>query len=175
MVLFLVKSMVEHEKPASWWQRIIQKLSAVSPFSNILAESLHHLDRFVLRVSGERTTATCLLTGLPVVWVTTIGARSGEQRTTPLLSLQDGERLVLIATSFGRSRNPGWYYNIKANPNVNVSFNGCSGTYVAREVTGEERESYWRQAVSLYPGYGAYKERAGERLIPVIVLTPEET
>jgi hypothetical protein len=87
--------MVEHEKQASWWQRIIQKLSAVSPFSNILAESLHHLDRFVVRASGERTTATYLLTGLPVVWLTTIGARSGEQRTTPLLSLQDCERLKL--------------------------------------------------------------------------------
>jgi deazaflavin-dependent oxidoreductase (nitroreductase family) len=164
--------MDEQDKKPTWWHRIIQKLTATGPVTRFLAPRLHRLDSFVLDNSGGRWTATTLLTGLPVIWLTTTGARSGEQRTTPLVCLKDGERLALIATSFGRPRHPGWYYNLRANPQVNVSSNGSNLTYTAHEVDGEERNTYWQQAVAQYPGYRSYRDRAGDREIPVIVLTP---
>ena len=166
--------MIEGGKKPTRWHKIVQKLSATGPVSRFLAPCLHRLDGFVLDISGGRWTATALLTGLPVIWLTTTGARSGEQRTTPLICLKDNERLVLIATSFGRPQHPGWYYNLRANPEVNVSSNGSNLTYTAHEVEGDERDIFWQQAVVQYPGYRSYRDRAGEREIPVIILTPVE-
>jgi deazaflavin-dependent oxidoreductase (nitroreductase family) len=155
--------------------RTIRRLAAMPASSAILSRSLHHLDRFVLRLTGGRYTAASLLTGLPVVTLTTVGARSGKLRTHPLLGIVDGEDVVLIASNFGRSRHPAWYFNLRANPECTVTVRGETKSYVAREVTGAEREKYWRMAVELYPGYDAYQQRTGGRRIPVLVLTPKRS
>jgi deazaflavin-dependent oxidoreductase (nitroreductase family) len=130
------------------------------------------LDRPVLRWSSGRWSAAGLLTGLPTLMITTTGARTGRQRTTPLVGLIDRERVVLVASYFGSHHHPAWYHNLRRHPGAQVSFNGRSGSYVAREADGAEYESYWRQAVELYAGYGAYKQRTGARHIPILVLTP---
>ena len=81
--------------------------------------------------------------------------------------------MVLIASNFGRAHHPGWYHNLRANPQATLATGGQSRTYVAREATGPEREVYWRKAVDLNPGYAAYEARTGGREIPVIVLMPK--
>ncbi len=152
--------------------RLIQRLAATAPASWILARTLHLLDRPLLRWSSGRWSAAGLLTGLPTLMITTTGARTGRQRTTALVGLVDRERVVLVASYFGSRHHPAWYHNLRRHPEAQVSFNGRSRSYVAREADGAEYESYWRQAVDLYPGYSAYRQRASARHIPVLVLTP---
>ena len=126
------------------------------------------IDRVLMRLTGNRISTTMML---PIVMVDTIGAKTGQLRRTPLVAAQDGDSLVIIASRGGDTRNPGWYYNLKAHPDVPAVFGKASRRYHAREVEGEERERLWRLAADQYPGYDTYAARAGRR-IPVIVLEP---
>lgn len=153
-------------------QRGMRRLIATAPMAWGLAHTIHHLDRAVLWLSGGRTTAAALTTGLPIIGLATTGARSSQARTVPLVGIPDGNRLILIASNWGQAKHPAWYYNLRANPRVMVTYGGRSAAYRAREVSGEERESCWQRAVTLYPGYRNYAARAG-REIPVVVLQRE--
>ena len=153
-------------------QRWIQKLVARGSISRMLAPVLHHLDKPLLRFSHNRRSLTTLLSGLPVVVLTSTGARSGLPRATPLVGIPDGENMLLIASSFGRTRHPGWYYNVRAHPRVTLTIAGEPQEYRAVEAKGPERERAWRLATSAYAGFEAYARRAGERTIPVFILSP---
>jgi len=89
------------------------------------------------------------------------------------VSLFDGEKIALIASNFGGKNNPGWYYNLKANPECDVLFNGRTQKYIAQELFDVEREKYYQMAISYYAGYERYKERAAHRHIPVMLLEPK--
>jgi deazaflavin-dependent oxidoreductase (nitroreductase family) len=121
------------------------------------------------RLSGGRLSS---IMATPVAMLTARGARSGRPRTTPLLYFNDGDDVVLMASNYGSTRHPAWYHNVIANPEVTLSAGGDGGRYRAREATGEERERLWRLAVRFARTYGRYEQRAGERRIPVLVLTP---
>jgi deazaflavin-dependent oxidoreductase (nitroreductase family) len=125
-------------------------------------------------VTNGRYSAAKLLFGMPVVCLTTTGARSGQPRTVPLLAIPDDENIILIASNWGQGHHPGWYYNLRANPEVHVEYNGFISPYFAQQAAGEERERKWRTAVDFYPGYEAYKKWAKGREIPVFVLSPIE-
>jgi deazaflavin-dependent oxidoreductase (nitroreductase family) len=150
-------------------QRGVRRIIATRPAAWALARTIHHLDGAVMRASGGRTTASALFTGLPLITLTTTGAKSGRPRRVPLVGIPDGDRLILIASNWGQVRHPAWYHNVKANPAVTVTVDGQTRPYVAREVIGAARDAAWARAVALYPGYRRYAERAG-REIPVIVL-----
>lgn len=135
---------------------------------------LPSVDRTLLRLTGNRYSLTSLLTGLPIITLTTTGARSGQRRSVPLVALEEGDRLILIASNFGQTRQPAWYYNLRANPEALVTLRGEQRWYVAREATTAERQRYWSQAIALYAGYAAYETRAQNRVIPILVLTPKE-
>lgn len=152
-------------------QKFLHRILMLKWISAFLALVLYRLDGVVLKLTDEKHTVTEMV-GLPIIQLTTIGAKTGESRTMPLVSLFDGEKIALIGSNFGRKPNPGWYYNLKANPACTVQFNGRTGKYVARQTEGEEREKYWQMAVSYYRGYDLYKKRASHRVIPVIVLEP---
>jgi deazaflavin-dependent oxidoreductase (nitroreductase family) len=132
---------------------------------------LPRIDRTVLRLSGNRFTVSSVLSHVPVVMLTTTGAKSGLPRRVPLLAFPDGDKVALIASSFGNSNHPAWYLNLRANPQATLAFHGQPARpYIAREPSGAERELYWQRATRAYPGYDAYKERTGGREIPVVVL-----
>jgi deazaflavin-dependent oxidoreductase (nitroreductase family) len=141
----------------------------------LAARLLHHLDGPLLRRSVGRRSLTAALTGLPVVELTVVGARSGQSRTLPIICVADGDRLVLVASNFGQPRNPGWYYNLRANPRCSVVFRGCRYEMEAYEAHGEERERLWQLDVSAYPARSRYARRAASRRIPVMVLQPAIT
>ena len=153
------------------WQRILQQFFALRPVSWLMARILHHADTWMLRLSrGKMTFAQ--FSGLPIIELTATGAKSGKQRTLPLTGLPDGEKYILIASNFGQAHHPGWYYNLKANPRCTVRENGHTGVYIAREADEDENQRYYELAILYYIGYAAYKQRAGERKIPVMVLEP---
>ncbi len=80
----------------------------------------------------------------------------------------------LVASNGGGSRSPGWYFNLRKNPEATVTLRGRRIRMVAREATGAEREELWKRALSFYSGYRTYQERAGARRIPLLVLSPAE-
>jgi deazaflavin-dependent oxidoreductase (nitroreductase family) len=156
-------------------QRRMRLLAGTRPMAWLFARVLHHLDGPVLRRSAGRHSVSSALTGLPVVELTTVGARSGQPRTLPILGVPDTNRLVLVASNYGQSHNPGWYYNLKANPRCSVVFRGQRYEMEAYEADGEERERLWELDVSVYPPRNHYAKRAGARRIPVMVLQPAPT
>jgi len=108
--------------------------------------------------------------------LTTTGAKSGLPRTTPVLCVVDDSetrRFAVIASNLGQPHHPAWYHNLVANPRAIGSFDGRSRAYLAREAIGEEYARFWQAATAIYPGYQVYRQRAGNRHIPIMVLEPE--
>jgi deazaflavin-dependent oxidoreductase (nitroreductase family) len=162
---------IAHTKPNSY-QKFIHRFLMLEPVSAFLAKILYRVDRFILYISRGHYTAT-QLAGLPIVQLTTIGAKTGQPRSMPLVGIFDGVTIALIATYFGSKHNPGWYYNLKAHPECEASYAGYTQKYIAREIIGEEYEHYWQLAISFYEGYEKYKQRAAHRHIPVMLLEPK--
>jgi len=156
----------------NWFFSPMIPMLASRPGSWFFSRTLHIFDRLVLKLSRGRRTLTELLGGAPVITLTTIGAKSGIPRSVPLMGFPDGDRIILIASNFGRSHHAAWYLNLRANPDVIVTYRGQSESYRASEAEGDEREQSWKIAVDCYPGYEVYRKRAGSRRIPVILLSP---
>lgn len=156
-----------------WWQRRAQAVAGSAWGSRLASRLVPRLDRAMLRASGNRFSVSSWMIDVPVIMLTTIGARTGLPRRVPLLAFPEGDALVVIASSFGAARHPAWFLNLRANPLVQVAFHGGQPRpYQAREAEGEERARYWQRAASAYPGYEGYRQRAAGRQIPVVVLTP---
>jgi deazaflavin-dependent oxidoreductase (nitroreductase family) len=111
------------------------------------------------------------LRGLPVIVLTTLGAKSGKIRKTPLMRVEDEGRYAVVASLGGAPKHPVWYYNVKANPRVELQDGPVKQDLTAREVTGEEKAQWWDIAVKAYPDYADYQRRT-DREIPVFVLEP---
>ncbi len=149
------------------FQLIIARLSATRPGAWFVRTCVQPIDRVLLRITGGRMGVVSFV--YPTLVLITTGARSGVQRRTPLLFLPDGNRIVLVASNFGRNRHPGWYYNLRANPQAQVNIYGHTFTCWAREATGVEYLELWERAVRYYPGFAIYARRAG-RTVPIMVL-----
>jgi F420H(2)-dependent quinone reductase len=121
--------------------------------------------------SGAEGT-TLLDTGLPVVIVTSLGAKTGKVRKTPLMRVEHDGRYAAVASLGGAPKNPVWYYNLKANPRVQLQDGPKRYELIARELSGSERDEWWLRAVAAYPPYAEYQTKT-TRLIPVFVLEPE--
>ncbi len=111
-------------------------------------------------------------TGLPCIIVTNTGNKSGAVRKTPLMRVVDGENYVLVASWGGAPKHPVWYYNLKADPNVEIRDIDTVRTMTVREVTDEaEKKRLWDIAVEAYPPYHDYQEKT-DRIIPVFLAEP---
>jgi deazaflavin-dependent oxidoreductase (nitroreductase family) len=153
----------------------VHAFAASRPGAWFFARTAHHLDRLFSALSGGRTTLGQVLTGLPVLTLTTTGARSGLARTLPLVYIRDAREpgtFALIASNWGQRRYPAWYFNLKAHPQATCTIDGQSAACVAHEASGEEYERFWQYAVQTYRGYPLYRQRIGGRRIPIMVLTP---
>jgi deazaflavin-dependent oxidoreductase (nitroreductase family) len=119
--------------------------------------------------SGGTEGTTLRETDMPVVIVTNRGAKTGKIRKTPLMRVEHDGRYAAVASLGGAPRNPVWYYNLKANPRVQVQDGPKRFDMFAREITGDEKERWWERAVAAYPPYAEYQARTS-RVIPVFVL-----
>ena len=153
-------------------QKLLHRFFVLRPVTAFFAPRVHRLDNAILKLTGGKFTAVEIL-GWDMIQLITTGAKTHRPRTVPLLGVFHREKIALIASSFGRPHNPGWYYNLRANPECEVLFKGRSAKYIARETEGDERERYFQMAVAQYAGYQKYEERAGHRHIPVMVLEPK--
>jgi deazaflavin-dependent oxidoreductase (nitroreductase family) len=110
--------------------------------------------------------------GMPVLRLTTTGRKSGKRRTTMLTSpVQDGDRIVIVASNGGDDRQPKWLLNLLDDPNVEVMMGGETRPMRARVATPEEKAGLWPRVVAAHRGYGQYQQRT-DRDIPLVVLEP---
>ena len=109
--------------------------------------------------------------GKPVILLTTIGAKSGKIRKTPLMRVEHNGEYAVVASLGGAPKNPVWYYNIKKNPRVELQDGATPRDYDAREVFGDEKATWWERAIEAWPDYAEYQTKT-DRQIPVFVLTP---
>ena len=122
--------------------------------------------------SGGTDGLTLRDTGLPVIIVTNIGCKTGAVRKTPLMRAVDGKNYILVASQGGAPKHPVWYYNLKAEPNVEIQDETEVFSVRAREVPeGSERQRLWDIAVAAYPPYEEYQGKTS-RLIPVFITEP---
>jgi F420H(2)-dependent quinone reductase len=105
----------------------------------------------------------------PFLLLEHVGAKSGARRTTPLVYIEDGDDLVLVASKGGHPRHPAWYHNLRANPDAVVQVGGERRPVRARIATDAERERLWPKAVATYSGYAGYQRRT-DRKIPLVIL-----
>jgi len=119
--------------------------------------------------TGGAEGSTLRDTGLPVVIITSRGARSGKLRKTPVMRVEHEGRYAAVASQGGAPTHPLWYYNFRADPRVDLQEGPRTQEMVAREVTGPERAEWWERAVAAYPPYAEYQQRTS-REIPVFVL-----
>jgi deazaflavin-dependent oxidoreductase (nitroreductase family) len=157
---------------ANLFQRLMRSSASNPVTARFFARTLYKLDKPILRRSGGKRSLTTWLTGMPVVELTTTGARSGQPRTMPIVGVPDGDRLVLVASNYGQERNPAWYYNLKANPRCSIAFRGQQQDMRAYEAEGTERQRLWELDLTVYPTRARYAQWAAHRPIPVMVLEP---
>ncbi|GAA2562535.1 nitroreductase family deazaflavin-dependent oxidoreductase [Streptomyces levis] len=123
--------------------------------------------------SGGTRGTTLQGTSMPVVVLTTRGARSGKLRKTPVMRVEHEGRYAAVASLGGAPKHPVWYFNLKADPRAELQDGPVKQDVTAREVTGEEKARWWERAVAAYPAYAEYQEKT-DREIPVFVLEPVE-
>jgi deazaflavin-dependent oxidoreductase (nitroreductase family) len=126
-----------------------------------------HADRYM--ASGGTEGAD--MKGKPVILLTTVGAKTGKIRKTPLMRVEHHGEYAVVASLGGAPKHPVWYFNIKANPRVELQDGAQTRDYEAREVVGDEKAIWWERAVEAWPDYADY-QRKTDREIPVFVLTP---
>ncbi len=125
---------------------------------------------FLYRASGGRIGGRFRKTA-PVLLLTTTGRKTGKQRTTPLLYVEDGERYAVVASVGGAPTHPGWYLNLRANPAATIQLGRRTLPVTAETAGPEERARLWALATRMYPTYDAYQAKTS-REIPVVVLSP---
>ena len=111
------------------------------------------------------------LQGRPIILLTSIGAKTGKLRKTPLMRVEHNGEYAVVASRGGAPTHPVWYWNLVKNPHVELQDGNVKRDYTAREVAGDERAVWWDRAVEAWPPYAEYQTKT-DRVIPVFVLTP---
>jgi deazaflavin-dependent oxidoreductase (nitroreductase family) len=111
------------------------------------------------------------LKGKRVILLTTVGAKTGKIRKTPLMRVENDGEYAVVASLGGAPKHPVWYWNIKKNPRVELQDGEVTKDYEAREVVGDDKAVWWERAVEAWPDYADYQKKT-DRQIPVFVLSP---
>ncbi|RIU34298.1 nitroreductase family deazaflavin-dependent oxidoreductase [Mycobacteroides abscessus] len=125
----------------------------------------------VAKIIASGTTDGITIADMPVILLTTLGTKSGKLRKIALMRVEHNGEYALVASLGGAPKNPVWYYNVKENPLVELQDGSVTKDYQAREVSGDEKATWWDRAVEAYPPYAEYQTKT-DRQIPVFVLTP---
>ncbi|NND73870.1 MAG: nitroreductase family deazaflavin-dependent oxidoreductase [Ilumatobacter sp.] len=152
------------------FQRANQKIASTKGGAWFFSKTVQTLDGAVHRLTRDRTSASEILAGLPVIRVTTTGRRSGQPRLAPLIAVPIGDDLALLGTNFGGTSTPAWVHNLVAEPRATAAYRDAEIDVVARPATAEEFEQVFTTGGGLYGGYEKYRERVTAREIKVFVL-----
>jgi deazaflavin-dependent oxidoreductase (nitroreductase family) len=138
--------------------------------TDIASKAMNAVHRLILKVSGGRLLSTAH--GMPAIELHTTGRTSGLRRSVMLTTpVHDAQRVVIVASKGGDDRNPEWYGNLAANPDVEITMDGETKPMRARTASAEEKATLWPEIVAAYKGYAGYQERT-QRDIPVVICEP---
>ncbi len=121
--------------------------------------------------SGGKEAATLMDTGIPIIVCTTVGAKSGKVRKFPVMRVEHDGDYAIVASKGGTPENPGWYHNLKKLPLVRLQDGAEPAEYDIRELSGDERQTWWDRAVAVFPPYAKYQQKT-DRTIPVLLASP---
>ena len=138
------------------------RIGAISWMPNLLPQIVV-VDKLLQRVTMQRYTILDVA-GLPNLVLTVTGRKSGLPRTTPLLCVPDGERILIAGSNFGGPKEPLWVKNIEANPAVTVRIGGVESKRVATMLEGEDRAQAWKTMLAVWPNFAKYEERTDRRI-----------
>lgn len=158
--------MADAPKPLNAKQ--VERLNAAS--TGTVIKWMSRINTWLFKKSGGKL-GNKFLRGAEVGILTTTGRKSGEPRDSPLLFLQEGKRIVLVASQGGRATNPMWYLNLKADPNISFQTKKEKLELVAREATDAERDEYWPKLDAMYPDFVNYRSYT-DRKIPILICDP---
>lgn len=113
------------------------------------------------------------LRGVPVVVITSVGSSSGKLRKNPVMRVEHDGVYAAVASKGGAPEHPAWYSNLVQHPHIELQDGGDRRDYVARELSGDERSTWWERAVAVWPDYAEYQTKT-DRQIPVFVLEPTD-
>ncbi len=153
-------------------QRIVQRFAASRPGSWLFQRTLYPLDKTLFRLTNGRFTLPGLLAGLPVIMLTTTGAKTGLPRTMPLVGIPLDHDLAVIGSNYGQPATPGWVHNLRSRPEATIAYGPHSVDVDARPATEAESDRAFELGAAFYGGFPKYRERASHRRIEVFVLTP---
>ena len=151
----------------SAFERALQAFAQTKLGGKLFLGVLPAIDRRLLPATRGRLSTGF---GQPFLLLHTRGAKTGLERTTPLLATRSGDVLLIVASRAGDVRHPGWYHNLRANSDVEITVRGRRYPMRARVAEGEERERLWAIVCDNYSGYAAYQRRTAGRLVPVVEL-----
>lgn len=160
-----------HHSPNAF-QRVIQGVASSRPGAWLFSKLLRHLDEVVLRLTRGRHTVPGLLAGLPVLDLTTMGRKTGQPRTSHLISIPVGDDLALLGTNFGQPKTPAWVLNLEAEPRATVTHNQRTAAVVARPASDDEVREVMKRSRAIYGGYEKYQQRINGRRVRIFVLEP---
>ncbi|ODQ96099.1 nitroreductase family deazaflavin-dependent oxidoreductase [Mycolicibacterium holsaticum] len=123
------------------------------------------------QIMESGSTEGAQMKGKPLILLTTVGAKTGKIRKTPLMRVEHDGEYAIVASLGGAPKHPVWYHNVKAHPRVELQDGAVTRDYEAREVFGDDKATWWERAVAAWPDYAEYQEKT-DRVIPVFVLTP---
>lgn len=151
-------------------QKVTQRVASSRPGAWVFQRTLYPLDKVLYNATKGRLTVPGLMAGLPVIMLTTTGAKSGQQRTMPLLGIPLGEDMAVIGSNYGQKSTPGWVYNLRSNPEATLGYQAKEVAVRARPATDEETEQAFEAGSAFYDGYDKYRARADHREIEVFIL-----
>jgi deazaflavin-dependent oxidoreductase (nitroreductase family) len=138
--------------------------------ADVSLKTMSRVHRAIVHLSGGQLLGSAF--GMPVVELHTTGRKSGLPRSTMLTApVVDGEQVVLVASKGGDDRDPDWYRNLMAHPEVELTIGGQRRPMLARQASAAEKAELWPRVVAAYQGYGGYQRRT-ERDIPLVILEP---
>lgn len=161
--------MAKHEYVTARREDVRPIPEAIVPFVRRMTKFFTRLNVAVYKASGG-----CLMgrfQGVPICLVTMIGAKSGQVREVPLMHVPIDDKKILVASQAGLEMHPAWYYNLKANPEIEILADGVKRKYRARQIDETEKARLWSEIVAHYADYDEYQART-DRDIPVFVCDP---
>jgi deazaflavin-dependent oxidoreductase (nitroreductase family) len=162
---------VDPRADRSSWKRGLARITATKAGAAVHRTIAAPLDAAVMKITGGRLNSSA--GAMPMVVLTSTGARSGQRRESPLGYFTDGDDVIVIASNYGGARHPGWYHNLIAHPECELHIGSRGGPFTAHQTDGDDRERLFELAVGFYPGYAKYAERTTDiRTIRILRLSP---
>ena len=147
--------------PDGVFARVMSKISGTKAFARIAPPIVTNADRLVYKLTRGRRVLTSTGSVLPMVMLTTTGAKTGEPRQAPLATIPDGDVLYLVGSNFGREKHPAWTGNLIKTPHAVVTYEKETFPVTATLLSADEKAEVWPKLLALWPNYDGYQERSG--------------